>query len=235
MRSSSGSRPLSSSILAGPLEASFGVDTGLACPALGEGSAPGVGVGVGVGSCRLQPGWVCWLGGMPHGGAGLRGLAWSKKGPECAGKCRGSVSREGRGDLQGSMAGVSSEQAEVAEGRLPEQAFASPPPHPPTPTWLLPVPLPHLWPHTPGWDRGVAGCSEVGFAGWRSCLLRATPQVRTVHQGSCMWLPKASWVAPLMIWGQAMAWPPLHCLCITKSPHPEDFLRCPCTAACSWG
>lgn len=37
LKPSSGSRPLSSSILAGPPEARFGVDTGLTSPAVGEG------------------------------------------------------------------------------------------------------------------------------------------------------------------------------------------------------
>lgn len=58
------------------------------------------------------------------------------------------------------------------------------------------LPLPLQWRHTPGWVGGVAGHSEVGFGGCGFCLLRATPKVRTVHQGSRVRLPKAPLVAP---------------------------------------
>lgn len=72
--------------------------------------------------------------------------------------------------------GVSSEQAEVAEGRLLEAGAGFWIPHPhPSRVWLLPVstqppgvplfPLPLLRRHTRGWDGGAAGCSEVGFGG----------------------------------------------------------------------
>ena len=60
-----------------------------------------------------------------------------------------------------------------------------------------------------GWDGGecgrVLGDGVCGVG--MEIHLWATPKVHIVHQGSRVQLPKAPPVAPLRIWGQAVAWP----------------------------
>lgn len=59
--------PVSSSIQAGPREASLGGDTGLVFPALGEGRCK-------EGSSGCSQAGAAGLRGMPHGGGGVRWL-----------------------------------------------------------------------------------------------------------------------------------------------------------------
>lgn len=153
MRPSSGSRPLSSSILAVPPEASFGVTlASLSLPWVRGGARRGLQAGdAALGGCLMEE---------KGRGAGI-GMRKAQDVLVCGEEVfqrRGEVSC--RGGVAGSVPSAGGGGRGKGSG-----------------SWSrLCLPLPLQWRHTPGWDGGVTGHSEVGFEGCGFGLLEGHPQ-----------------------------------------------------------